>query len=218
MHEPLARHDLVWLAAAAPWQAHTPGAQARLRDWFAAGHPAIVARGDRHDDAQRLRLGVPLAPAEGKQRLSLSVERAAVTRWRAPLTLDEVCAQVQDVSAWRAPLNALQALATRHGLLPRVFGAFAWQALTGLPYLREGSDIDLLWRVPSPAQATALFADLAQWEQRHGQRADGEVLLPDGSAVSWRELAGSSAQLLVKARHDCWLQPRADVLHAWGTA
>ncbi|WP_369940980.1 malonate decarboxylase holo-[acyl-carrier-protein] synthase [Xanthomonas medicagonis] len=218
MHEPLARHDLVWLAADAPWQAHTPGAQARLHAWFAAGHPAIVARGDHHDDAQRLRLGVPLPPAEGKQRLSLSVERAAVTRWRAPPTLDEVCAQVRDVSDWQTPLIALQALAAGHGLAPRVFGAFAWQALTGLPYVRVGSDIDLLWRVPSPAQAAALFADLAHWEQRHGQRADGEVLLPGGSAVSWRELAGSSAQLLVKARHDCRLQPRADVLQAWGAA
>ena len=92
MHEPLAGHDLLWLAADAPWQACTPGAQARLRDWFAAGHPAIVARGDRRDDAQLLRLGVTLPPAEGKQRLALSVGRGAVRRQRAPLTLDEVCA------------------------------------------------------------------------------------------------------------------------------
>lgn len=216
MHEPLARHDLVWLAADAPWQARTPGAQARLRDWFAAGHPAIVARGDRSDDAQLLRLGVPLPPAEGKQRLSLSIERDAVLRQRAPLTLDEVCAQVSSMPEWKLPLRALQALAAAHALTPRVFGAFAWQALTGLPYVRAGSDIDLLWQLPSPAQATALLADLARWEQRHGQRVDGEVLLPDGSAVSWRELAGDSAQLLVKALRDCRLQPRAELLQAWG--
>ncbi|MFC6841112.1 malonate decarboxylase holo-[acyl-carrier-protein] synthase [Xanthomonas theicola] len=215
MHEPLARHELVWLAADAPWQARTPGAQARLRAWFAAGHPAIVARGDRGDDAQQLRLGVPLPPAEGKQRLSLSAAPGAVLRQRAPPTLDEVCAQGQAVADWRTPLHALQTLAAGHGLVPRVFGAFAWQALTGLPYVRAGSDIDLLWQVPTPAQASALLADLARWEQRHGRRVDGEVLLPDGSAVSWRELAGDSAQLLVKALRDCRLQPRAALLQAW---
>lgn len=216
MHEPPARHDLVWLAADAPWQARTPGAQARLRDWFAAGHPAIVARGDRSDDAQMLRLGVPLPPAEGKQRLSLSAERGAVLRQRAPLTLDEVCAQVQAPPDWQLPMRNLQTLSATHGLTPRVFGAFAWQALTGLPYVHAGSDIDLLWQLPSPAQAGALLADLARWEQRHGRRVDGEVLLPDGSAVSWRELAGDSAQLLVKALRDCRLQPRAALLQAWG--
>lgn len=216
MHEPLARHDLVWLAADAPWQARTPGAQARLRDWFAAGHPAIVARGDRSDDAQLLRLGVPLPPAEGKQRLSLSVERGAVRQQRAPLTLGEVCAQVPAVHDWQLPLRELQALAATHGLIPRVFGAFAWQALTGLPYVQAGSDIDLLWPVPSPAQARALLADLARWEQRQGHRVDGELLLPDGDALSWRELAGDSAQLLVKALRDCRLQPRAELLQAWG--
>lgn len=215
MHEPPARHDLVWLAADAPWQARTPGAQARLRAWFAAGHPAIVARGDRGDDPELLRLGVPLPPAEGKQRLSLSAERGAVVRHRPPLTLDEVCAQLQAPPEWQQPLRDLQALAATHGLTPRVFGAFAWQALTGLPYVHAGSDIDLLWQLPTPAQATALLADLARWEQRHGHRADGEVLLPDGSAVSWRELAGDSAQLLVKALRDCRLQPRAALLQAW---
>ncbi|WP_068833578.1 malonate decarboxylase holo-[acyl-carrier-protein] synthase, partial [Xanthomonas graminis] len=187
-----------------------------LRDWFAAGHPAIVARGDRRDAAPLLRLGVPLPPAEGKQRLSLSVERDAARRQRAPLTLDEVCAQVPALHDWQLPLRELQALAATHGLIPRVFGAFAWQALTGLRYVQAGSDIDLLWPVPSPAQAPALLADLVRWEQRHGCRADGEMLLPDGDAVSWRELAGDSAQLLVKALRDCRLQPRTELLQAWG--
>ncbi|MBN6151740.1 malonate decarboxylase holo-[acyl-carrier-protein] synthase [Xanthomonas sp. AmX2] len=214
MTEGYARHDLVWLDAGAPWQPRTPGAQARLQAWFDAGHPAIVARHDPADADDHLRLGVPLPPAEDKQRLSLSAPRISVVRRRAPLALDEVRRHAP--ADWQAPLQDLQALGDGLELQPRVFGAFAWQALTGLRYVHVGSDIDLLWQVPAPAQARALLAQLAQWEQRHGRRADGELLLPDGRAVSWRELAGGSAQLLVKALRDCRLQPRAALLQAWG--
>ena len=47
-----ARHELVWLQSQA-WQAVTPGAQLRLAAWFAAGHPAVVARRQDHFDRMR---------------------------------------------------------------------------------------------------------------------------------------------------------------------
>jgi phosphoribosyl-dephospho-CoA transferase len=160
-----------------------------------------------------VRLGVPLPPNEGKQRLSLRVPMQHVVCHQSPLSLRDVITRLDAhlPDDWRDALTALDTLQPA-----RVFGAFAWQALTGLRCVQAGSDIDLLWPVPSPAQAPALLADLARWEQRHGCRADGEVLLPDGDAVSWRELAGDSAQLLVKALRDCRLQPRTELLQAWG--
>lgn len=201
------RHALVWLRPAAQWQALTPGAQPRLQQWFAAGLPAVVARRDGSEAPGSMRLGVPLPPAQDKQRLSLTVRVDEIARCTAPLALDAVLAHAPDTAQ-----PALQALLTQcqaTALQPRVFGSFAWQALTGLAYVHAHSDLDLLWTVQTPEQAQAVLALLQRWEQRHGQRADGELLLPDDRAVNWREYAGSAQQVLVKSSNRCRLLPRA---------
>ncbi|QJD66435.1 malonate decarboxylase holo-[acyl-carrier-protein] synthase [Xanthomonas campestris pv. badrii] len=210
------RHALVWLRPAAQWQALTPGAQPRLQQWFAAGLPAVVARRDGRQAPGSMRLGVPLPPAEDKQRLSLTVRVDDIARCTAPLALDAVPAHAPDTAQ-----PALQALLTQcqaTGLRPRVFGSFAWQALTGLAYVHAHSDLDLLWSVETPEQAHAVVALLQRWEQRHGQRADGELLLPDDMAVSWREYAGSAQQVLVKSSNSCRLLPRAALFPVWSAA
>ncbi len=203
------RHALVWLPADAPWQALTPGAAPRLRTWFAAGHPAVVARCDGSEPAGSLRLGVPLPPAEHKQRLALCVPASQVSRQAPPLALDTVVAHAPAIV--RAALRELADAAHAQGPAPRVFGSFAWQALTGLAYVHAGSDLDLLWRVSTPAQADGVVALLQPWEHRHGLRADGELLLPGDQAVNWREYAGAADRLLAKSFAGCRLLPRASL-------
>ncbi|WP_024937868.1 malonate decarboxylase holo-[acyl-carrier-protein] synthase [Xanthomonas arboricola] len=210
------RHALVWLHPGARWQALTPGAQPRLQQWFAAGLPAVVARGDGSEAPGSLRLGVPLPPNEGKQRLALSAGLDEVARSTAPLALDAVIA-----AAPAATQPALQALLTQcnaNALQPRVFGSFAWQALTGLAYVHAQSDLDLLWSIATPEQAQAVVTVLQRWEQRHGLRADGELLLPDDTAVNWREYAGSAQQVLVKSPNSCRLLPRSALFPVWSAA
>ena len=86
--------------------------------------------------------------------------------------------------AWHPTIDAVLALGAEHGLVPRVFGSLLWQCLTGLAYLSDGSDLDLLW----PAGVTAAFlGDLAAIEAGAPMRLDGEVALPDGAGVNWRE-------------------------------
>ncbi|MFT4249258.1 MAG: malonate decarboxylase holo-[acyl-carrier-protein] synthase, partial [Pseudomonas sp.] len=168
---------------------------------FAAGHPAIVARGDASEPAGTLRLGVPLPPDEGKQRLGLRLHRDEVAHTAAPPSLAAVAAA--------SPHPALHALARDAcALAPRVFGSHAWQALTGLAYVGPESDLDLLWSVEDAVQADAIAALLQGWEARHGLRADGELVVPGGVAVNWREYASAARQLLVKSHHDCRLLPR----------
>ncbi|USJ01965.1 malonate decarboxylase holo-[acyl-carrier-protein] synthase [Xanthomonas prunicola] len=201
------RHALVWLREDAQWQAMTPGVQSRLQQWFAAGLPAVVARGDASQAADTLRLGVPLPPSDGKQRLALQAHVADIARCTAPLTLDAVMphAPVAVQPALQALLNEAQTQV----LHPRVFGSFAWQALTGLAYVHAQSDLDLLWSIETPAQAHAVVTLVQRWEQRHGLRADGELLLPDDNAVNWREYAGNAQQVLLKSDQGCRLLPRA---------
>lgn len=210
MPERPARHTLVWLSADADWRADVPTHEPRLAAWLAQCLPAVVARRAADDPDPRLRLGIPLPPAEGKQRLSLRVPLHDVARMHAPPALSELLAAGDAVvpQAWQESLHDLQSLAPA-----RVFGAFAWQWLTALPYVHERSDIDLLWQVTDAAQAEALTAQLLAWETRHPHRLDGELCLPDGGAVNWRELAGRSRQVLVKRLDGAALEAR-DALFA----
>ncbi|MEG0185636.1 MAG: malonate decarboxylase holo-[acyl-carrier-protein] synthase [Stenotrophomonas sp.] len=205
-----ARHTLVWLPVHAGWRADVAAHEPRLSAWFAQGLPAMVARRAADDPDPRLRLGVPLPPAEGKQRLALRVARQDIGQLQAPPALSDVLAAAgcRIPLPWHAPLLALAALAPA-----RVFGAFAWQHLTGLDYVQPRSDIDLLWQVADAAQADALVAQLQAWEARHPHRIDGELCLVDGGAVNWREYAGCSREVLVKRIDGAALEPRASLFN-----
>ncbi|WP_165403036.1 malonate decarboxylase holo-[acyl-carrier-protein] synthase [Pseudoxanthomonas winnipegensis] len=211
MPEPLRRHTLVWLP---PQAAHAvaPVQAARVRAWFEQGHPAIVARRPAAAPADPLHLGVPLPPAEGKQRLAVRAAVADVLRIAPPPALEHSIAGAP--AAWRPALAALAHRAHALDLVPRVFGAFCWQTLTGLAYVHETSDLDLLWEIDSAAQADVIVRLLDEWERRHRRRADGELRLPDGRAVSWREYAAGATRLLVKTEDDARLVARADLFAA----
>ncbi|GAB3051848.1 malonate decarboxylase holo-[acyl-carrier-protein] synthase [Stenotrophomonas tumulicola] len=203
------RHDLAWIEPHATWTALLPQSDARLRAWARARLPLVVARRDPAVDGALLRLGVPLPLAEQRQRLALRIDPAQVLRHSPPLTLEAVIAAVS--APWRTPL---QALLRRCSVQPppRVFGSFAWQALTGLDYLHAGSDLDLLWDVASHDQAKGIARLLHAWESEHGLRADGELRFPGARSVNWREYAGTTTQVLVKADAACWLSPRTALI------
>ncbi|WP_022972657.1 malonate decarboxylase holo-[acyl-carrier-protein] synthase, partial [Xanthomonas maliensis] len=157
----------------------------------------------------------PLPPAEGKQRLALCVALRGLARTAPPLPLHALLAVAG--LPQHAALQALLVDAQRQGVQPRVFGSFAWQALTGLAYVHAASDLDLLWTVTTPAQADTVVALLQRWERRYRLRADGELLL-DVGAVNWREYAGQASQLLLKSDHGCRLLPRAALFPVWSAA
>ncbi|AWH52673.1 malonate decarboxylase holo-[acyl-carrier-protein] synthase [Stenotrophomonas sp. ESTM1D_MKCIP4_1] len=207
-----ARHTLVWLSAHADWRADVAAHEPRLAAWFAQGLPAMVARRAVDDPDPRLRLGVPLPPGEGKQRLALRVPLRDVLRQQLPPALENVL-DAGVASDWQAALHALARFAPA-----RVFGAFAWQHLSGLPYVHAASDIDLLWQVDTGPQADALVACLQRWEHEHGRRVDGELCLADGGAVNWREYAGGSRQVLVKRLEGAALEARERLFAATGAA
>jgi phosphoribosyl-dephospho-CoA transferase len=135
-----------------------------------------------------------------------------VQRLQPPPALDAVLTAGVP-SDWQHALHTLARIAPA-----RVFGAFAWQHLSRLRYVHPRSDIDLLWQVQTRAQADALAADLNAWEHAHARRVDGELCLPDGGAVNWREYAGGSRQVLVKRLDGAALEARERVFVATGVA
>lgn len=132
---------------------------------------------------------------------------------RGPLSLREVIESCP--RDWQDALRHLIVVTRAIRLEPCVYGSFAWQALTGKRYLAPGSDIDLLWRPRDAAQLDKLIATLIRWEQVTGRRADGEVLLSNGDAVCWRELASESSRILVKSDASVALRERSDFLAAF---
>lgn len=220
------RHDLVWLTAAG-WEAArtaTPAHDAALLCWQEADRPLVVRRRDAGMADGEISLGLPLPPdaASGeKLRIGLRAREANVARHTPPLTMAAAIGRLHDgwqpAPDWRALLQALERDAA--GMALHVYGSLAMQALTGLPYLRPGSDIDLLFY---PADAAQLHAGLALLA-RHAASLplDGEMVFPSADAVAWKEWlqAGrSGSRVLVKTANTVRLDHPDALLATLGAA
>lgn len=192
---PVQRHDFVRLRAGWTNNLLSPLAateQALVAEWVIAGRPFVVARRQPEDVNGTLRLGLALPD---KRRIGFHLRSDAVARSAPPPLL----ADVPMPASWQPSLTSLAAAATRAGVPARLYGSLAWQALTGLDYVRpDSSDVDLLF-TPGDALALARLAVLLRplAGQDH-PRLDGEIVLPGGLAVSWREWLGGGP-VLVKA-------------------
>ncbi|UOD29052.1 malonate decarboxylase holo-[acyl-carrier-protein] synthase [Massilia violaceinigra] len=192
------RHDQAWLNGAG-WAAALAGAAPAhaqaLEQWRAHDWPLIITR--RTPDAlpDALCLGLALPPdAGGKLRIAVQVNQNTVARVENALPLHAAAAAAP--ARWAGPLAALLADAGRITL--RAYGSLALQAVTGLTYLTESSDIDLLFK---PASVHELDAGM-RLLQTHAAHLplDGEIVFPDGAAVAWKEWrdAAAGTRVLVK--------------------
>jgi phosphoribosyl-dephospho-CoA transferase len=187
------RHDLAWLTPRG-WERALAGAPCGTRDaiagWGRAGLPAVVTRAHADPGPDRVALGIALPPrlADGsKPRIALGCEAGDIDRSGPALALGDAIEAAP--SGWRTALTALDQEAADAGLVLRVYGSLAFQALTGQAYVTARSDIDLLVHpatAPDCGHALALLA-------RHARvlPLDGEIVFGGGRAVAWKELAGA---------------------------
>jgi phosphoribosyl-dephospho-CoA transferase len=154
---------------------------------------------------------LPLPPSHGKQRLAFSFSSDAAVVALPPVLLRDA-AQAAPVK-WQPVLAALLDLGEAVEVTPRVFGALLWQRMTGLPYLTDRSDLDLLWSISDERSAALLVEGLLQLDASSSMRLDGEVELADGAGVNWRELAqtlsNTTAEVLVKTMDGVEVRTRA---------
>ncbi|WP_395703181.1 malonate decarboxylase holo-[acyl-carrier-protein] synthase [Aquabacterium sp.] len=211
---PLHRHQLVRLQASG-WRAlRAQAAQTALQPclalWEARGLPLVVGCQGASAQARsggELRLGLAAPIAWQRQRLALRVDRSQVG-WFDEFPL---AARIEPMlprplrASWQRLCDRLQ----YEGAVARVYGSHGWQALTGLPYLHPGSDIDLWITVQDADHADAIAALLEAQAYGPMPRLDGELCFPDGSAVAWREWrpwrSGAVRQVLVKDLGGAWL-------------
>ncbi len=211
------RHDLLRIRPDA-WRAvyaalPEPAKVEVLNSWAEHEYPFIIRRylaGESHD---RVPAGVPLPSYLGKQRIAISFAREEVACRVAPVTLDT--ASHLAPSAWSATISALLDLGKRYEVQPHVIGSLLWQHLTGLSYLTETSDLDLLW--PCSGVCRSFLQELGQIDRCSPIRLDGEVILANGSALNWRELhsclEGTGVRtVLVKSMTGIHVEPAATIL------
>ncbi|MBN8226624.1 malonate decarboxylase holo-[acyl-carrier-protein] synthase [Corallococcus macrosporus] len=182
------RHDWVYLGAG--WAEHLrtpllPDVVVHATAWREQGRPFAVARQDMPDKDDELRLTLTLPD---RRHLSLHLALPAVERRLPPPTVEE--ARPSAPETWGPALDDVTALGTALDLTVGVFGSLAWQHRSGVPFVRPLSDVDLLFAPARWSDVERLLFGLEAVSRRHSVvRLDGEVLLPDGGAVSWRELA-----------------------------
>jgi phosphoribosyl-dephospho-CoA transferase len=207
------RHDWVYLPD--DWRlrlaAPLAGAdQDTLARWSEKGRPLVVARRLEGDAPGLLRLGLALP---GKRRVGVVLPTDAVAlRRRPPFFLDVV---ETGAALWPEAMRELAGMIGRVAPEMRVFGSFAWQFFAADPtmiYVTRNSDIDLLLTPAHGAQLAAWIALLQNFESRWpAPRLDGEIALPGGDFVSWREFAARPKKILVKGADNVSLRPIDDI-------
>lgn len=211
---PPARHTLVWLRA--DWRAalRAPLAQAdadAIARWQRRGLPLIAARRCATDAVDTLRLGLALP---GRRRIGVALAAAARECETPPPPLAAALASAPP--DWRAPLAGLAALAADTGTDCRVYGSLAWQHLSGDAYLTTGSDVDLLFAPTDRTGLERLLLALGGSDgYRPAPRLDGELRLPDGADLAWRELLALPPKLLAKTATGVGWRSLASVFGAW---
>jgi phosphoribosyl-dephospho-CoA transferase len=190
---PVARHTLAYVAPEA-WPAMVAAeTDPVVLDWAVAGRPAMVRRPACGDGDDTLPLGLPLPPALGKRRVALRCPRNAVARTAPPPLLRDAAAEAPE--RWQATILRLLALDPAS----RCFGSLAWRRLTGLPYLCEQSDLDLILQCASREDADAISAALTDIDAAAPMRVDAELVSPGGAAVHWREWRGGAREVVAKS-------------------
>src|SRR3954468_5404415 len=208
--DPLTRHSWVWLAEG--WAGRLRGRPtaetiALAERWRALDRPFIVASPGAHDSEDDLRLSLALPD---KRRIGLHLPQAAVVRSAPPPSLREVVAQAPAV--WRPRLREVESMAQAAGLSVAVYGSLAWEYRCSTAYVRADSYVDLLFEgKAAPSLGPVLTLARALSPDAGAPRLDGELILPGGAAVAWREFARRPEELLIKGAGGPALCTRASI-------
>lgn len=189
----LCRHDLIYVTPSA-WRAVIADYDVDgLAGWAERGWPTIARRPACNDTEGTVPMGLPLPPQMGRLRLALRCPADAIARTSPPpLLADATKAAAAD---WHATIAALVRLQPAM----RCFGSLAWTHQTGLNYLQQTSDLDLILHCETLTDAEGLVGGLDEIATTAPMRIDAELVTPSGKAVQWREWKTGSSTLLAKS-------------------
>ncbi|OAV01594.1 MULTISPECIES: malonate decarboxylase holo-[acyl-carrier-protein] synthase [Moraxella] len=217
------RHDLVHIANAAwvqPCADSLPDmAVAKFFALLGQGLPLTVTRQPSCDDG-RICLAMNVLTHQGKYRVACHTPMTNITDISPPLPVMQAASLFD---AWSAQqLGELVSRLQACGCAVHVYGSYAYQLLTGEPYVTPLSDVDLLFVLDDWRQLSAVMMQIADFRAVFERRIDGEmsVRLPDVAEVvqfSFNEYLTlttnpACAQIIIKSLHDVRLYHAAGLL------
>ena len=136
---------------------------------------------------------------KSKQRLHLLVKNTIIDKVEQPLLLSSVLAYVPP----QHRLCAIHLLGLLQGVEVeiRVFGSAFWSHAQKSTCMTDESDLDLIIQTHGRNSIEKTFAALVKCSNLYAIRLDGELELPDGKTVAWRELSIRPDRILVKSDH-----------------
>jgi len=196
------RHSLVWLSrppVSASWQEVACA-------WQEAGNPFVACR---TRDSEELSLGFCLPPADNSHppvRIGVASYEADVTAISRPPDFFESAPRLQIAVPLTGCLDPL-----RRFFDVRVLGSRMWQALTGVRYVREESDLDLVLDWRGSGDLEEISSTLTEASAHSGIRLDAEISVPALGEIHWSEWFSESPSVLVKSCDAVRLLPREQI-------
>ena len=209
-------HDLLWLADPAALTIDGPRPAWATPPWLAVA-PVVVRRVTLSDASW---IPVGLRGATRNERCAAEVPNTQVVRAQTPEDVAVAWSRRGAQGALTMPcLQALHGLAPRLDTLPLawgVTGSVGFTLASGFNVLRHDSDLDLLVRAPSAADAAALHR-IAALLGGGAARVDVQVETP-GGAFALQEWLRTGGPVLLKTVfgpvlcNDAWHPPERMIL------
>jgi len=178
------RHSLVWLQSG--FSLGFPDADA----WRDGGNPFIVCR-TRPGESLSLGYCVPATDGKKPHRLAVAASASQIAKITRPPVWEQT--------------------AQTPGFTVRLIGSRMWEKLTGNPYGRPDSDVDLVVDLDSPTAAEVAVEFLVHASAESPVAIDAELSFPNIGEIHWREWHSASPQVLVKSVETARLVARADL-------
>lgn len=158
--------------------------------------PVIARRTCEAKGLVPIGVSFPIRENGVRWKMGSCVSGNEVTKAVTPEEAAFQCADANLVSS--AMLKELLPLAQQAGIGLGVFGSTAMAAVTGLPYLHDASDLDLVL-TPEPGARLGAFGEtLSLLEVKYHIHADAEVALGEGYYGKLKELLSGSQTILAK--------------------
>ncbi len=146
---------------------------------------------------------------DSKQRLHLLVKNTVIDKVEQPLLLSSVL-EYLPLQHRLCATHLLQLLQGVEAEI-RVYGSAFWSHAQKSTCMTEESDLDLLIQAHGRNTIEKIFAALVKCSNLYAIRLDGELELPDGNTVAWRELAMMPDKILVKSDQGPTLQNCSEI-------
>jgi phosphoribosyl-dephospho-CoA transferase len=193
------RHQLIFLARDASFVIHSIHEEKQamthyVKQWIEQGLPCISAR-QLSKEQDRLHLGLPVLLANKKHRVGLSLNKNEVhSTQELPRLVGMASYFSQKVEKQPSNLFSQQDVADFHSI--SVYGSFLLEYLSGLPFVNEHSDLDLLIDYKNHS-LDKLKQVLAKLKKKFNRAIDGEVRFRNLGDIAVNELVKPSADHLL---------------------